>query len=844
MLEWRPREKRMVIDADKTPADEDDESSGNTASRNIGTQRNTCTKQIKSEDKVVELDQWNTDSTNGHLTCLNISRISDPATKQKGTQRIQRYSNSDGGVQESNIHRTFSWYNQGDQVYQSQLSNLYCIKSRWKIPQDVGLSKFELDYVVSPLQDGRPGRAETIDKIRRLYHNLGFERNIPLYSCQQVASAIFQILIPGKKVQLYGSTIRMEEKPIIIQLNACSSNQCDQKIMEYQDLHIYGRYDSNGQIQRVFESQNIRYILISSRFCLATFSEKMHNIPKGNLLVLRLAVQFDDNGDKNDYLQSENVECKTKDLVTNSFCYINCLNLRARILNCRNQFPQVSILSNLAIDEFIKQSEIGSSDKVYMKWQCQTKQIHFGQSTYNPEMEHDLAEKQAGILECRSVAEGMILGIQQLMRISCNFSIFETTELSFLVQMKTKCLLLQIGNSTAEYCIRHWRAASIIVHFMRQIHITLKELGIAKVTVHIPGKENTQADVLSRLSWRGVFKVNPEILQPALASVGNYPTLDDFAHRMAKQCARNCSPLEDHRAVARNAFTIPWKDEILFLHPPIGQTLRAIQEFKGDQTVAALILPKWALYKYQAMLPPIQNRMTLGLSQQILLEDGIRSDKYAEGESLYRSHASQSGLYGNAIDELIKATTFEKWRKRRYGLTLLANYMKVETNNVSIFMVDEPVVELINALTLVKSNGEPKYRQKFKNMRKRSCATLQQFSKIPDISKSSLIKAFSKGLLLQITAKAIYPTIWIQQILIDNIQKNRPTNIDQKQQVAMALVEAFCAAWMTELVLMKESEMILDKDQISIETKTSKGGGIKLNHTIVFIKREGQICPE
>ncbi|KAA6364690.1 MAG: hypothetical protein EZS28_039782 [Streblomastix strix] len=59
----------------------------------------------------------------------------------------------------------------------------------------------------------------------------------------------------------------------------------------------------------------------------------------------------------------------------------------------------------------------------------------------------------------------------------------------------------------------------------------------------------------------------------------------------------------------------------------------------------------------------------------------------------------------------------------------------------------------------------------------------------------------------------------------------------------MTLVVAFCAARMTDLVLMKISEMSLEKNQISIKTQTSNGGGIKLDHTIVFTKREGPICP-
>jgi hypothetical protein len=49
----------------------------------------------------------------------------------------------------------------------------------------------------------------------------------------------------------------------------------------------------------------------------------------------------------------------------------------------------------------------------------------------------------------------------------------------------------------------------------------------------------------------------------------------------------------------------------------------------------------------------------------------------------------------------------------------------------------------------------------------------------------------------------------------------------------MALVVAFSAARMTELVLMKISEMQIMRNQISVKTQTSKGKN-KIDHTITF----------
>ncbi|KAA6360625.1 MAG: hypothetical protein EZS28_043848, partial [Streblomastix strix] len=152
-----------------------------------------------------------------------------------------------------------------------------------------------------------------------------------------------------------------------------------------------------------------------------------------------------------------------------------------------------------------------------------------------------------------------------------------------------------------------------------------------------------------------------------------------------------------------------------------------------------------------------------------------------------------------------------------------------------------PDAELVNALTWLKSNGGVKYKSKIKSLRTHGFVVLSQFSRMPDISHSPLIVAFSKGLGMQTIPKAKNPTTWNLQILFDYIQTTKFCKIEEKQQVAMALVVAFSAARMTQLVLMKISEMQIMRNQISVKTQTSKGKN-KIDHTITFKQRTGLIC--
>ncbi|KAA6361905.1 MAG: putative Transposon Ty3-I Gag-Pol polyprotein, partial [Streblomastix strix] len=189
-----------------------------------------------------------------------------------------------------------------------------------------------------------------------------------------------------------------------------------------------------------------------------------------------------------------------------------------------------------------------------------------------------------------------------------------------LTDWETKCILLKTDNTTTEFVIHKWKAASAILHLVREIFLLFNNLDITIYSEHLPGLENSTADALSCLSWIGDYQINPTLLNEALHQINFQPTMNAFAHKTNKQLKRYCSPQEDNKAIARNALNIPWTSELLLLHPPIGLIPKVIQKTIRDQVEAVLILPKWCLYKYRTMFPPIQNQVTLGQQEQILIK--------------------------------------------------------------------------------------------------------------------------------------------------------------------------------------------------------------------------------
>ncbi|KAA6384133.1 MAG: hypothetical protein EZS28_020344, partial [Streblomastix strix] len=234
------------------------------------------------------------------------------------------------------------------------------------------------------------------------------------------------------------------------------------------------------------------------------------------------------------------------------------------------------------------------------------------------------------------------------------------------------------------------------------------------------------------------YQINPTLLNEALHQINFQPTLDAFAHKTNKQLKRYCSPQEDNKAIARNALNIPWTSELLLLHPPIGLIPKVIQKMIRDQVEAVLILPRWCLYKYRTMLPPIQNQVTLGPSDQVLIK---------------RKTMKELSKLPPGIMEM------RHGEKRRAGLTPLANYLKQNNINTSTLLGNKPDVELVNALAWYKERWGSKLQQRMKNMKMHCGVVLRQISQMNDINNSSLVKTYSKGQGLSIQSNPRFPTV-------------------------------------------------------------------------------------
>ena len=88
---------------------------------------------------------------------------------------------------------------------------------------------------------------------------------------------------------------------------------------------------------------------------------------------------------------------------------------------------------------------------------------------------------------------------------------------------------------------------------------------------HIPGRENTAADVESRKVYSDAeWKLDSAVLVNALALLQHKPTIDLFASTLNARMACFVSYGPDPQAHAVDAFSLSWREFNFYVFPPFS----------------------------------------------------------------------------------------------------------------------------------------------------------------------------------------------------------------------------------------------------------------------------------
>ena len=123
----------------------------------------------------------------------------------------------------------------------------------------------------------------------------------------------------------------------------------------------------------------------------------------------------------------------------------------------------------------------------------------------------------------------------------------------------------------------------------QQLILWCKSRKIWITSCHIAGKDNVEADILSRKINDNIeWTLDQDSFDDICIKFGN-PSIDLFASRINKKLPRYISFLPDAEAVAINAFHHKW-EEFAYIFPPFNLISRILKKIREDQTKAVILV--------------------------------------------------------------------------------------------------------------------------------------------------------------------------------------------------------------------------------------------------------------
>ena len=127
----------------------------------------------------------------------------------------------------------------------------------------------------------------------------------------------------------------------------------------------------------------------------------------------------------------------------------------------------------------------------------------------------------------------------------------------------------------------------------REIWQWCKDRELWITPAHIPGVENTEADLASRvLNDMTEWKLDPQVL-PDIFTLFDRHVFNLFASRLNCQLPRDVSWIPDPNAVGVDAFTLDWGTQYNYAFPPFSLIPQVLQKLEEDQAEMVLVAPPW-----------------------------------------------------------------------------------------------------------------------------------------------------------------------------------------------------------------------------------------------------------
>lgn len=173
------------------------------------------------------------------------------------------------------------------------------------------------------------------------------------------------------------------------------------------------------------------------------------------------------------------------------------------------------------------------------------------------------------------------------------------------IPMTDQMILFRSDNTTTvSYINKLGGRSALTSRVAESLALDLDSRRATGTSLHLPGLENRIADFDSRSNSRTDrydYLLDRRLFRLADQTWGPH-TIDLFATGVNAQTRRFCSRDGDPEAVAQDAFTIPWKGENAWLHPPPALIPRILRKLEREGGTATLVTPAWPTQTWWSQL--------------------------------------------------------------------------------------------------------------------------------------------------------------------------------------------------------------------------------------------------
>jgi hypothetical protein len=188
-----------------------------------------------------------------------------------------------------------------------------------------------------------------------------------------------------------------------------------------------------------------------------------------------------------------------------------------------------------------------------------------------------------------------------------------------LLRYGIRAMTVRSDNSVTVFNLQRQGAGIALLQLTRKIFSLLLKLDIRITSCHIPGKENTLTDALSRIHATGDYALRQDVYDHATRAMHVAPTIDFFATQENTKCRRFVTWKGPSHP--RDAFSMPrWDNGLPYLFPPVQLLPRVLQRIRDERVKAVVVLPKWPSRAWWGVFRPLAKVVVeLGSEKQVLI---------------------------------------------------------------------------------------------------------------------------------------------------------------------------------------------------------------------------------